>query len=93
MPRSRKSSSVVIKSRTLRPSRSNRQTASVSPARRFFLEGHNQAFAYFGGVPRTIVYNTGIAVKEITGVGERKPTEAFSGLQSHYPRNGVDLVP
>jgi hypothetical protein len=28
--------------------------------------------------------NTRIAVKEITGAGERKPTEAFSGLQSHY---------
>jgi hypothetical protein len=50
-----------------------------------FLEGHNQAFAYFGGVPRTILYdNTRIAVKEITGEGERTPTEAFSGLQSHY---------
>jgi len=50
-----------------------------------FLEGHNQAFAYFNGVPRTILYdNTRIAVKEITGDGERKPTEAFSGLQSHY---------
>lgn len=49
-----------------------------------FLEGHNQAFAYFGGVPRTILYdNTRIAVKEIAGDGERKPTEAFSGLQSH----------
>jgi transposase len=50
-----------------------------------FLEGHNQTFAYFGGVPRTILYdNTRIAVKEIAGDGERKPTEAFSGLQSHY---------
>jgi transposase len=50
-----------------------------------FLEGHQQAFDYFGGVPRTILYdNTRIAVKEITGDGERKPTEAFSGLQSHY---------
>jgi transposase len=50
-----------------------------------FLEGHNQAFAYFAGVPKTILYdNTRIAVKEITGDGERKPTEAFSGLQSHY---------
>jgi hypothetical protein len=50
-----------------------------------FLEGHNQAFAYFGGVPRTILYdNTRIAVKEIAGDGERKPTDAFSGLQSHY---------
>ena len=50
-----------------------------------FLEGHNQAFAYFGGAPRAILYdNTRIAVKEIAGDGERKPTEAFSGLQSHY---------
>jgi transposase len=50
-----------------------------------FLEGHNQAFAYFDGVPRTILYdNTRIAVKQIAGDGERKPTEAFSGLQSHY---------
>ena len=50
-----------------------------------FLEGHNQAFAYWSGVPRTILYdNTRIAVKQITGDGERKPTEAFSGLQSHY---------
>jgi transposase len=50
-----------------------------------FLEGHIQAFAYFGGVPRTILYdNTRIAVKEIAGDGERKPTEAFSALQSHY---------
>lgn len=50
-----------------------------------FLEGHNQAFAYFGGVPRTILYdNTKIAVKEIAGDGERQPTEAFSGLRSHY---------
>lgn len=33
-----------------------------------FLEGHNRAFAYFGGVPRTILYdNTRIAVKDITG--------------------------
>jgi len=50
-----------------------------------FCEGHNQAFAHFGGVPRNILYdNTKIAVKQITGEGERKPTEAFSGLQSHY---------
>jgi transposase len=50
-----------------------------------FLEGHNQAFAYFGGVPPTMLYdNTRIAVKQIAGDGERKPTAAFSGLQSHY---------
>jgi transposase len=50
-----------------------------------FLEGHNRAFAHFGGVPNTILYdNTRIAVAKITGDGERKPTEAFSELQSHY---------
>ena len=50
-----------------------------------FLEGHNQAFAYFGGVPRTILYdNTRIAVKEILGDGQRRPTQAFSELKSHY---------
>lgn len=50
-----------------------------------FCEGHAQAFAYFGGVPRTILYdNTKIAVTEITGDGERKTTEEFSRLKSHY---------
>lgn len=50
-----------------------------------FCEGHNQAFAYLGGVPRSMLYdNTSIAVKEITGDGERKPTEEFSRLKSHY---------
>jgi transposase len=50
-----------------------------------FCEGHNQAFAYLGGVPRTMLYdNTGIAVKKITGDGERQPTEEFSRLKSHY---------
>lgn len=33
-------------------------------------EGHNQAFASFEVVPRTILYeNTRIAVKQITGTG------------------------
>lgn len=50
-----------------------------------FCEGHNQAFAHFGGVPRTILYdNTKIAVAEITGDGTRRPTEEFSRLRSHY---------
>lgn len=50
-----------------------------------FCEGHNQAFAYFDGVPRRILYdNTKIAVKEILGGEERKPTQGFSELQSHY---------
>jgi hypothetical protein len=31
-----------------------------------------------------LIDNTRIAVKEITGNGERKTTEAFSASQSHY---------
>ena len=50
-----------------------------------FCEGHNQAFAYFGGVPQRIVYdNTKIAVARILGDGTRKRTQIFSELQSHY---------
>ena len=50
-----------------------------------FLEGHNHAFRYFGGVPRTILYdNTKLAVARILGDGTRQKTRAFSELQSHY---------
>jgi transposase len=50
-----------------------------------FLEGHNHAFAHFGGVPRTILYdNTKIAVARILGDGTRMKTRAFTELQSHY---------
>ena len=50
-----------------------------------FLEGHNQAFAYFGGVPRSILYdNSKLAVARILGDGTRRKTQAFSELQSHY---------
>jgi hypothetical protein len=48
-------------------------------------EGHNYAFAYFGGVPRTILYdNTKLAVARILGDGRRMKTRAFAELQSHY---------
>jgi transposase len=50
-----------------------------------FLEGHVRAFAYFGGVPRQILYdNTKIAVAKILGDGQREKTRAFSELQSYY---------
>ena len=50
-----------------------------------FWDGHNHAFAYFGGVPRTILYdNSKIAVARILGDGTRVKTRAFTGLQSHY---------
>ena len=65
-----------------------------------FCEGHNHAFAYFGGVPRHIVYdNSKIAVARLfregrrQGVGhqglqghgmQRQTTRIFRELQSHY---------
>lgn len=50
-----------------------------------FLDGHVAAFAWLGGVPKSILYdNTKIAVAKILGDGRRKRTKAFSELQSHY---------
>jgi transposase len=50
-----------------------------------FCEGHKQAFAYFGGVPLSILYdNTKLAVAHIQDDGTRQTTRAFRELQSHY---------
>jgi transposase len=57
------------------------------PAERIeaFLDGHNAAFAFLGGVPRSILYdNTRLAVARILGDGERQRTRAFAELRSHY---------
>ena len=64
-----------------------------------FLDGHVSAFAFLGGVPRSILYdNTRLAVAKILGDGRRRRTRAFTELQSHYlfedrfgrPGNGND---
>ena len=50
-----------------------------------FLEGHLRAFAFLGGVPRRISYdNSRIAVAKILGSRDRKVTDAFLKLKSHY---------
>ena len=50
-----------------------------------FLDGHVSAFAFLGGVPRSILYdNTTLAVARILGDGTRRRTQAFAHLQSHY---------
>lgn len=50
-----------------------------------FLDGHVSAFAFFGGIPQSILYdNTKLAVAKICGDGKRERTRAFSGLVSHY---------
>ena len=49
-----------------------------------FLDGHVSAFAFFGGVPLSILYdNTKIAVAKICGDGKRDRTRAFTELVSH----------
>jgi len=50
-----------------------------------FCDGHNAAFAFFGGVPLSMLYdNTRLAVARILGDGTRRRTRAFAELQSHY---------
>jgi transposase len=50
-----------------------------------FCDGHNAAFAFFGGVPRSMLYdNTRLAVARILGDGTRQRTRGFAELQSHY---------
>jgi len=50
-----------------------------------FCDGHVSAFAFFGGVPLSILYdNTTLAVGQILGDGTRQRSALFAGLQSHY---------
>src|ERR687894_717076 len=50
-----------------------------------FCDGHNAAFSFFGGVPRSMLYdNTRLAVARILGDGTRQRTRAFAQLQSHH---------
>src|SRR3712207_1007948 len=57
------------------------------PAERLgaFCDGHNAAFAFFGGVPRSVLYdNTRLAVARLRGDGTRERTRGFAELRSHY---------
>jgi transposase len=50
-----------------------------------FLDGHASAFAFFGGVPLSILYdNLKLAVAQILGDGTRRRTQAFTELVSHF---------
>ncbi len=50
-----------------------------------FCEGHRVSFEFFGGVPRSILYdNLKLAVARILGDGRRLRTRVFSEVQSHY---------
>jgi transposase len=50
-----------------------------------YWEGHMRAFEFFGGVPQRISYdNSRVLVSKIIGAHERKLTDGFLKLQSHY---------
>jgi transposase len=50
-----------------------------------YWEGHARAFEFFGGVPQRISYdNSRALVSKIIGAHERKLTDGFLKLQSHY---------
>jgi len=50
-----------------------------------YWEGHVRAFEYFDGVPNRISYdNSKVLVSKIIGFHERKLTDGFLQLQSHY---------
>ena len=50
-----------------------------------FLDGHVSAFAFFGGVPRSVLYDdTRLAVARIPPDGARERTRPFTRLVSHY---------
>ena len=50
-----------------------------------FLDGHVASFAFFGGVPLSILYdNLKIAAAKICGDGKRERTRAFTELISRY---------
>ena len=50
-----------------------------------FLDGHVSSFAFFGGVPLSLLYdNLKIAVARVCGDGKREPTRAYTELLSHY---------
>jgi transposase len=50
-----------------------------------FCDGHIAGFDFFGGVPRSILYdNTKLAVAKIVKSGKRQRSKMFAELQSHY---------
>lgn len=50
-----------------------------------FCDGHVAAFAFFGGIPLSILYdNTKLAVARILGDGTRERSTMFAALHSHY---------
>jgi len=67
---------------------SNVYFAKAYPVERLecLLDGLNEAFAYFGGVPeRVVLDNTSLAVKKVLTGRDREMTEGFDGFRGAYP--------
>lgn len=59
--------------------------AYTNATQQAFLEAHELAFAYFGGVFATLRYdNLGLAVKKILRGYQRQETERMLGFRSHW---------
>ncbi len=59
--------------------------AFLSAKQEAFFEGHRRAFEYFGGVPKTIIYdNLKTAVARILRGKDRKEQDAFAVFKAHY---------
>ena len=59
-----------------------------------WLDGHNRAFVFFGGVPQSILYdNDKCLVSRILSDGTRQRTRAFSGLSPITSSRTATAVP
>ena len=58
------------------------------------LDAHNRAFAFFGGVPRKVIYGNLQTVVDVVFAGkERQFTRRFLALANHYLFEPVACTP
>ena len=66
----------------------------ANQAQEVFLDGHVQAFEYFGGIPGRIRYdNLKPAVSRVLKGRDREETERFIALRSHYGFDSFFCIP
>lgn len=80
-----KSQKVYLFVMKLSGSRDPFMVAFPSARQEAFFEGHKQAFEYFRGIPKTIVYdNLKTAVARVLQGKDRKEQDAFMAFKAHY---------
>ena len=78
---------ITVQLFVMRLSYSRRTFVKAYPTQRqeCFFDGHVNAFTFFDGVPRRLVYdNLKVAVYELLSGRERREQEAFTLFRSHY---------